>query len=97
MKQRDSLIRTLKGLNNSLLHELANGLSKYWKASPTWIQDIIDLLDKIYGNPLYLEAHPDPNTEFLHLEDSVKVTLICVHADKKKHQLIDFFQKRELR
>jgi hypothetical protein len=41
--------------------------------SPGWVQDIIDLLGKLYSNPAYLEVHPDPKSDFLHVEDIIKV------------------------
>jgi hypothetical protein len=42
--------------------------------SPVWVQDIIDLLEKLYSNPIFAESHPLPEDELVHLEDVVKVT-----------------------
>ncbi|KAG2232103.1 hypothetical protein INT48_006780 [Thamnidium elegans] len=72
LDKRDNLVRVLESLNNSLLHQLADGLSKYWKISPGWVQDIVDLLEKIYSHPIYLEVYPNPKSEFSLLEDIVK-------------------------
>ncbi|CEP08882.1 hypothetical protein [Parasitella parasitica] len=69
---RDSIIRVLEGVDNSLLHELADGLSEYWEISPTWVQDIVDLLEKVYSNAIYSEVHPDPEENIIQLEDIIK-------------------------
>ncbi|CAO0802314.1 unnamed protein product [Mucor circinelloides] len=69
---RNSIIRVLEGVDNSLLRDLAEGLSEYWKISPIWVQDIVDLLEKVYSNAIYAEAHPDPEVNIIQLEDSIK-------------------------
>ncbi|KAI9486716.1 MAG: hypothetical protein EXX96DRAFT_604807 [Benjaminiella poitrasii] len=69
---RDYLIRTFEGLQNSLLHELASGLSEYWKISPVWVQDIADLIEKVNSNSLYAENHPDSKSDIICLEESIK-------------------------
>ncbi|KAF1804198.1 hypothetical protein V8B55DRAFT_1512014 [Mucor lusitanicus] len=69
---RTSIIRVLEGVDNSLLRDLADGLSEYWKISPTWVQDIVDLLEKVYSNAIYAEAHPNPEDNMTQLEDSIK-------------------------
>lgn len=66
----------LEGVDNSLLRDLADGLSEYWKISPTWVQDIVDLLEKVYSNAIYAEAHPNPEDNMTQLEDSIKVLRI---------------------
>lgn len=93
-------MRTLNGLNNSLLHELADGLSEYWKiryypppyanltetsfvfnfCSPGWIQDIAELLEKIYTQPIYLESNPNPENEITLLEDPIKVNYFSIET-----------------
>lgn len=45
--------------------------------SPIWVQDIVDLLEKVYSNAIYAEAHPDPEGNIIQLEDSIKVGIPC--------------------
>ncbi|KAI7901688.1 uncharacterized protein BX663DRAFT_487397 [Cokeromyces recurvatus] len=68
----DYLVRVLEGLQNSLLKELKNGLSEYWKISPTWIQDIVDLLIKVCSNSVYTDSHPNPKDEIICLQESIE-------------------------
>ncbi|KAG0163815.1 hypothetical protein DFQ28_011189 [Apophysomyces sp. BC1034] len=72
INDRESLIRAFEGLNQTLLHALADALSEYWKISPEWVSDLVGMLDKIYENPAFLEDHPDPLQEFARLEETVE-------------------------
>ncbi|SAL95680.1 hypothetical protein [Absidia glauca] len=72
INDRESLIRVFEGLNQTLLHELADALSVYWKISPQWISDLIAMLDKIYENPAYLEDHANPIQQLHNLEEVVE-------------------------
>ncbi|CAO3646459.1 unnamed protein product [Cunninghamella echinulata] len=72
INDRESLIRVFEGLNQTLLHELADALSDYWKINPQWISDIIAMLDKIYENPAYLEDHANPLQQLHNLEEVVE-------------------------
>ncbi|CAO3587279.1 unnamed protein product [Absidia cylindrospora] len=72
INDRESLIRVFEGLNQTLLHELADALSDYWKINPQWISDLIAMLDKIYENPAYLEDHANPLHQLHNLEEVVE-------------------------
>ncbi|KAI9243823.1 hypothetical protein BDA99DRAFT_529801 [Phascolomyces articulosus] len=72
INDRESLIRTYEGLNQTLLHELEAALSEYWKISPMWVYDLVGMLDKIYDNPAYVQDHPDPHLAFSRLEETVE-------------------------
>ncbi|CAO3590690.1 unnamed protein product [Absidia cylindrospora] len=72
INDRESLIRVFEGLNQTLLHELADALSDYWKINPQWISDLIAMLDKIYENPAYLEDHANPIQQLHNLEEVVE-------------------------
>ena len=39
---------------------------------PSWVYDLVGMLDKIYENPAYLEDHADPQMAFLRLEETVE-------------------------
>ncbi|KAI8987003.1 hypothetical protein BDB01DRAFT_849161 [Pilobolus umbonatus] len=64
INDRENLIRVFEGLNETCLNSLAESLLIYW-------MDKIELLDKIYENPLYLEDHTDPIQQFNSLEDTI--------------------------
>ncbi|ORX53565.1 hypothetical protein DM01DRAFT_1322519 [Hesseltinella vesiculosa] len=72
INDRESLIRVFESLNQTLLHELADALSVYWKVNPRWISDIIAMLDKIYENPAYQEDHDNPLNQLHNLEEVVE-------------------------
>ncbi|KAI9496068.1 hypothetical protein BDB00DRAFT_927113 [Zychaea mexicana] len=72
INDRESLIRAYEGLNHTLLHELEAALSEYWKIRPSWVYDLVGMLDKIYENPAYLEDHADPMLAFSRLEETVE-------------------------
>ncbi|KAG2221341.1 hypothetical protein INT45_014025 [Circinella minor] len=72
INDRESLIRTYEGLNQTLLHELEAALSEYWKISPMWVYDLVGMLDKIYDTPAYIQDHPDPHLAFSRLEETVE-------------------------
>ncbi|KAI7868232.1 hypothetical protein BDF14DRAFT_1881026 [Spinellus fusiger] len=72
INDREYLIRAFEGLNQTLLHDLADALSEYWKISPEWVGDLVGMLDKIYENPAYLEDHADPLQEFVRLEETIE-------------------------
>ncbi|KAF7728272.1 hypothetical protein EC973_006446 [Apophysomyces ossiformis] len=67
INDRESLVRVFEGLNQTLLHALADALS-----DPEWVTDLVGMLDKIYENPAFLEDHPDPLQEFARLEETVE-------------------------
>ncbi|KAI9005425.1 hypothetical protein CLU79DRAFT_841103 [Phycomyces nitens] len=72
INDRESLIRAFEGLNQTLLHSLADALSEYWKISPEWVADLVGMLDKIYENTAYIEDHADPLQEFILLEETIE-------------------------
>ncbi|KAI8388415.1 uncharacterized protein BYT42DRAFT_510820 [Radiomyces spectabilis] len=72
INDRERLVRVFEGLNNTVLHQLADALSEYWRVRPEWISDLVTMLDKIYENPVFLQDHTDPLVEFGNLEEIVE-------------------------
>lgn len=56
-------------------------LNIYLCFSPTWVQDIVDLLEKVYNNAIYAKVHPTPEDGIIQLEDSIKVCIIAVYIE----------------
>ncbi|KAI8973443.1 hypothetical protein BDF20DRAFT_960679 [Mycotypha africana] len=65
-------VRAFESIQNTLMRKLAEGLSEYWKISPQWIEDIVDILEKIHTHPVYAEAHPDITADIIQLEECIK-------------------------
>ncbi|KAI9316096.1 hypothetical protein BX666DRAFT_2028321 [Dichotomocladium elegans] len=72
INDRESLIRSYEGLNNTIMHELEHALSNYWKIKPDWVYSLVNILDKIYENPAYQEDHSDPFLTLTRLEVTVE-------------------------
>ncbi|KAI8333569.1 hypothetical protein BC941DRAFT_433809 [Chlamydoabsidia padenii] len=72
LSDRANLIRIYEGMEHTFIEELAAGLSEYWKISPDWIRDSVSMLDRIYDDPLYLQTHPNPLSQYQTLVETVE-------------------------